>query len=46
VAVVNSALCKACGTCVPACPSGAMTQKSFTDSQLLEMVDAVSQEEA
>ncbi len=30
VAVVNTVLCKGCGTCVAACPSGAAQSRHFT----------------
>jgi len=38
---VNDALCKGCGACVAACPSGAITQRNFTDKQLLAEVEAI-----
>jgi len=37
---VTDALCKGCGACAAACPSGAMEQKGFKSTQLLAMVDA------
>jgi len=42
-AVVNDGLCKGCGTCVGACPSGAMSQKGFRDAQLVAMIEAALQ---
>ena len=38
---VQSALCKACGTCVAACPCGAITARHFTDEQILEQIEGV-----
>jgi len=33
-------LCKGCGACVGTCPSGALTQKGYKDSQIYAMIDA------
>jgi len=41
VSQVNSALCKGCGTCVAACPSGAMTGYGFTDRQINAELEGV-----
>jgi heterodisulfide reductase subunit A len=41
VARVNEALCKGCGTCAAACPSGVATLAGFTDDQVLAEVDAL-----
>jgi heterodisulfide reductase subunit A len=38
-AKVNEILCKGCGACVAACPSGAAQQKHFRDSQLVSMIE-------
>jgi heterodisulfide reductase subunit A len=38
---VISALCKACGACVAACPSGAITARHFTDEQILAEIQGV-----
>ncbi len=38
---VNSALCKACGTCVAACPSGVITARHFTDRQILAQIEGI-----
>jgi heterodisulfide reductase subunit A len=41
-AIVNDALCKGCGTCIAACPSGAMQQRHYTDRQILAMIEALA----
>jgi heterodisulfide reductase subunit A len=38
---VISALCKACGACVAACPSGAITARHFTDAQIFAEIEGV-----
>ena len=38
---VNEALCKGCGTCVAACPSGAITGKHFTTEQIMAEIEGV-----
>ena len=38
---VISALCKACGVCVAACPSSAIKGRHFTDEQLLAQIDGL-----
>ncbi len=35
------ALCKACGTCVAACPSGAIKGRHFTDAQICAQIEGV-----
>ena len=41
VSVVNSALCKACGTCVAACPVGAIAARHFTDDQIYAQIEGI-----
>ena len=41
VSVVNAALCKACGTCVAACPSGAIRAHHFTDEQIYAQIEGM-----
>ena len=38
---VISALCKACGACVAACPSSAITARHFTDQQIFAQIEGV-----
>ena len=38
---VISALCKACGACVAACPSGAIAARHFTDAQIFAEIEGV-----
>jgi heterodisulfide reductase subunit A2 len=41
VSVVNSALCKGCGTCVAACPAGAIMARNFTDEQIYAQIEGM-----
>jgi len=41
VSNVNEAVCKGCGTCGAACPSGAIAMHPFTDEQILAQVEAL-----
>ena len=38
---VISAICKACGACVAACPSGAIKARHFTDEQIFAEIEGV-----
>ncbi|MEW6718830.1 MAG: CoB--CoM heterodisulfide reductase iron-sulfur subunit A family protein [Thermodesulfobacteriota bacterium] len=38
---IISVMCKACGTCVAACPSGAIKARHFTDQQIFEQIEGV-----
>jgi heterodisulfide reductase subunit A len=37
------AACGGCGTCAAECPFGALTQKHFTDKQIVAQIDAVTE---
>lgn len=41
LSTINSALCKACGTCVAACPSGAIKARHFTDEQIYAQIEGI-----
>ena len=43
VAVVNTVLCKGCGTCVAACPSGSSKSRHFTNEQIYAEIEGVLQ---
>ena len=39
---VLEGVCKGCGSCVSACPSGAIEQKGFKREQIISMIDAAA----
>jgi heterodisulfide reductase subunit A len=41
ISEINDALCKGCGTCVSACPSGAAQQKHFRDTQIFAEIEGM-----
>ena len=41
VSEVNPALCQGCGTCVAACPAGAISGTGFSDQQVLAQLDGL-----
>jgi heterodisulfide reductase subunit A len=41
VSRVNAALCKACGTCVASCPSGAIRALHFSDDQVYAEIEGI-----
>jgi len=43
-AVVNTAKCHGCGTCVADCPSNAITQMHFTEAQIIAQIHAALEE--
>jgi heterodisulfide reductase subunit A len=38
---VNPALCQGCGTCIAACPAGAISGTGFSDEQILAQIDGI-----
>ena len=41
ISEVNSAICKGCGSCSGACPSGAAKVRHFTDKQIFAEIDGL-----
>jgi len=41
-AVLNNSLCKGCGMCTPVCPTNAIDLKSFSDTEIMSMIDALA----
>jgi heterodisulfide reductase subunit A len=37
-------LCKGCGTCGSACPTGAIRSRHFTDTQIMEQIEGMLNE--
>lgn len=44
VAEVFTAMCHGCGTCVAECPADAITQKHFTDAQIMSQIRSALEE--
>ncbi len=40
---VNEAICKGCGACSAACPSGAASMKHYRDSQVYAQIGALTE---
>jgi heterodisulfide reductase subunit A len=38
---INPALCQGCGTCVAACPSGAISGTQFSNEQIMAQIDGL-----
>jgi heterodisulfide reductase subunit A len=41
VTEINAALCQGCGTCVAACPAGAISGTVFSNEQVLSQIDGL-----
>ena len=41
VTEINQALCQGCGTCVAACPAGAIVGSGFTNEQILAQIEGL-----
>ena len=41
VSEINPALCQGCGTCVAACPAGAITGTGFSNEQIFAQIDGL-----
>jgi heterodisulfide reductase subunit A len=41
VSDINPALCQGCGTCVAACPAGAISGTGFSDEQIMAQIDGL-----
>ena len=45
VAEINEVLCKGCGTCVAACPSGSIHQNLFEDEEIYREIELLERTE-
>lgn len=41
VSEVNPALCQGCGTCIAACPAGAISGTGFSNEQIMAQIDGL-----
>jgi heterodisulfide reductase subunit A len=41
---INEVLCKGCGVCPAACPSGAIKAKHFTDGEIAAEIEGLMQQ--
>jgi len=41
VSFINAAMCQGCGTCVAACPAGAISGTGFSDEQVLAQIEGL-----
>jgi heterodisulfide reductase subunit A len=41
VSEINHALCQGCGTCVAACPAGAISGTGFSNEQIMAQIEGL-----
>ncbi len=41
VSEINSVLCQGCGTCVAACPAGAISGTGFSNEQIMAQIEGL-----
>jgi len=41
-AVITNSLCKGCGMCTPVCPTNAIDLKTFSDVEIMGMIEALA----
>jgi heterodisulfide reductase subunit A len=41
ISEINPALCQGCGTCVAACPAGAISGSHFSNQQIMAQIEGV-----
>jgi heterodisulfide reductase subunit A len=41
VTEINPALCQGCGTCISACPAGAITGSHFSNVQVMAQIEGI-----
>jgi heterodisulfide reductase subunit A len=41
VSSINAAMCQGCGTCVAACPAGAISGTGFSDEQVMAQIEGL-----
>ena len=41
-AVLTNSLCKGCGMCTPVCPTNAIDLKTYSDTEIMNMIDALA----
>jgi len=41
-AILTNSLCKGCGMCTPVCPTNAIDLKTYSDTEIMNMIDALA----